>query len=130
MKYRGVSLLFTTFLPRRSVLFLRSLLPSPGCARLHRPEVNPQPFALCSRNSNGQKGRQKGRCLKMNGREMVRRAQTNKLDSFARLDGITSSWAVMDFNQGLEAWIQKGAEGNDSNSLFHLIATLARPHTR
>lgn len=39
---------------------------------------------------------------------MVRRAQTNKLDSFARLDGITSSWVVMDFNQGLEAWIQKG----------------------
>lgn len=65
----------------------------------------------------------------MNGREMVRRAQTNKLDSFARLDGITSSWAVMDFNQGMEAWIQEGGEGNDSNSLFHLIATPARPHT-
>lgn len=39
---------------------------------------------------------------------MVRRAQTNKLDSFERLDGITWSWVVMDFNQRLEAWIQKG----------------------
>lgn len=77
MKYSRVSLLFTTFLPRRTVLFLRSLLPSPGCARLHCPEVKPRPFALCSRNSNGQKGRQKGWCLKMNGKEMVRCAQTS-----------------------------------------------------
>lgn len=120
MKYRGVSLLLTTFLPRRSVLFLRSLLPSPGCARLHRPEVNPGPFALCSRNSNGQKGQQKGWCLKMNGRKMVRCAQTNKLDSFARLDGITTSWAMMDFNSGLEACIRKGEGNVPSNRKVHL----------
>lgn len=104
---------------RRSFLCLRPLLPSPGCSRLHRPEVNPRPFALCSRSSNGQKGAEEGMAVK----NEWKRAGQMCTNTQVRL--IWTESAMTDFNSGLEpcregggAMIQQPFPSNSKAFLF------------
>lgn len=90
MKYIGLLHFFLPLPPQIALspfFFLNlfsSCLPSVLVARLHRPEVNSWPFALCSSPANGQTGGHEGRRLKMNGRETVRWAQTDKVGPIHR----------------------------------------------